>query len=70
MNTINCCKYCVAPKRHIGCHAECQEYLEEKAVFDEMRNKSFRKKETEAAVKGVQWHGKVKHDRRCGKKVI
>lgn len=25
-----CCKDCVAPKRHVGCHADCQEYIDEK----------------------------------------
>lgn len=30
--SIKCCKDCVAPKRHIGCHATCAEYLSEKKV--------------------------------------
>lgn len=30
-SVIKCCHYCVAPKRHPGCHGTCPEYLEEKA---------------------------------------
>lgn len=36
---IKCCKNCVAPKRHIGCHATCAEYLSEKKEHDELRDK-------------------------------
>ena len=70
MNKIECCQYCVAPKRHIGCHAKCPDYLGEKAKHEEKRSKYFHEKEIESAVKGVQWNGKVKHDRRTGKKVV
>lgn len=24
---FNCCKHCVPPKRHVGCHACCKEYI-------------------------------------------
>lgn len=34
---ITCCKKCKPPKRHLGCHAKCQEYLIEKARNDEQR---------------------------------
>lgn len=27
---IKCCKNCVPPKRHLGCHNECTEYIQEK----------------------------------------
>lgn len=30
---IRCCKDCIAPKRHPGCHATCQEYIDEKAKY-------------------------------------
>lgn len=33
-HTIKCCKGCVAPKRHPGCHGHCSEYREEKAEYD------------------------------------
>lgn len=70
MISIKCCKNCVAPKRHLGCHGNCPEYLAEKAAHDESRKKVIQKREIETAVKGVQWTGKVKHDRRIGKKVV
>ena len=34
---IKCCQYCVAPKRHPGCHGHCDEYIKEKATHDEMK---------------------------------
>ena len=35
--TIECCHYCVAPKRYPGCHGKCQEYLEEKAEYEKRK---------------------------------
>jgi len=32
---IKCCKDCVAPKRHPGCHGVCPEYIHEKALWEE-----------------------------------
>ena len=37
--SIHCCKYCVAPKRHQGCHATCKEYNEEKVQLNKDKNK-------------------------------
>lgn len=31
---IYSCHYCVAPKRHPGCHDHCPEYAKEKAKHD------------------------------------
>lgn len=31
---IYSCMYCVAPKRHPGCHGSCPEYLADKAKHD------------------------------------
>ena len=45
--SINCCRYCVAPKRHPGCHGRCTEYLGEKAKHDEERVELNRKKAIE-----------------------
>lgn len=42
---IICCKECVAPKRHHGCHDHCPEYLTEKAKNDERREKEFKANE-------------------------
>ena len=27
--SISCCRGCEAPKRHLGCHSTCPEYLAE-----------------------------------------
>ena len=34
-NTIQCCKHCVAPRRHIGCHGHCDEYITERKELDD-----------------------------------
>lgn len=34
---IKCCEHCVPPKRHPGCHAECQEYKHDKAEYEELK---------------------------------
>ena len=39
---IKCCKSCVAPKRHTGCHAACPEYRQEKESNDKL-NAEIRK---------------------------
>lgn len=36
---ITCCKDCVAPKRHIGCHGTCKDYIREKAADAERKKK-------------------------------
>lgn len=38
--TIKCCLYCVAPKRHPGCHGDCPEYLQEREALDEELKKA------------------------------
>ncbi len=35
--TIECCHYCVAPKRYPGCHGKCPEYLAEKAAYEKRK---------------------------------
>ena len=32
--TIRCCTNCVPPKRHVGCHATCKDYITEKADWE------------------------------------
>lgn len=29
VSQINCCKKCVPPVRHLGCHGTCKSYLKE-----------------------------------------
>lgn len=47
---IHCCKDCVAPKRHPGCHATCKEYIEEKAKYEEQKAKIKEAKENQPYV--------------------
>lgn len=47
---ITCCKDCVAPKRHVGCHADCQEYIDEKKKHDEKKAEIDRKRHTNNAI--------------------
>ena len=42
---IRCCYGCVSPKRHPGCHGECQEYIKEKAEHDEQSAEGYRKRQ-------------------------
>lgn len=39
---IKCCKDCVPPTRHPGCHAECSKYLKEKAKWEEQKSKAHK----------------------------
>lgn len=48
---IKCCRNCVAPKRHVGCHGTCKEYLEEKAAWEDAK-KSSRKDNIYLVYKG------------------
>lgn len=44
---IKCCKECVAPKRHPGCHDRCQEYIKEKTKHNEELVAAYKKKQIE-----------------------
>lgn len=33
----NPCRHCVTPKRHPGCHAECPEYAEWRANYNDVK---------------------------------
>ena len=41
---ITCCKDCVAPKRHLGCHDYCKEYLKEKEEHERQKEASRKEK--------------------------
>lgn len=32
---IQCCRFCGPPKRSVGCHATCENYIQEKKEYDE-----------------------------------
>lgn len=34
---IQCCRYCVPPVRHIGCHGTCEKYKKEKIELEKER---------------------------------
>lgn len=36
---IKCCKDCVPPTRHPGCHGTCEQYKAEKAKWEEEKPK-------------------------------
>ena len=44
---IQCCKTCVPPQRHVGCHATCPEYLEQKRQNEESRKLYIESKKAE-----------------------
>lgn len=33
------CKDCVPPKRHVGCHATCEEYKQDKLKWEEKKKR-------------------------------
>lgn len=41
---IKCCRDCVPPKRHAGCHATCPEYILENKKHAEERESQYRKR--------------------------
>ena len=34
---ITCCKDCTPPKRYVGCHSQCKEYLKEKEEYEKQK---------------------------------
>lgn len=44
---IKCCKGCVAPKRHPGCHGHCPEYIAEKEQYDKEKAVADQKRSIE-----------------------
>ncbi len=45
ISKISCCKDCTPPKRRIGCHGYCEEYIKEKVVLEQIREKERKWKE-------------------------
>lgn len=39
MAKISCCKDCIPPVRHIGCHSTCKQYLKEKEELEILKEK-------------------------------
>ena len=42
---MKCCHFCVAPKRHLGCHGKCSEYKDECAE-NEVKRELVRSEKT------------------------
>ena len=49
---IKCCHHCVAPKRHPGCHGHCQEYITQKAEYEQIKAKHDLKRNVDSAIYG------------------
>ena len=45
MAKIECCHDCRPPKRRIGCHATCPEYIYERAELDKQNAEKARRRE-------------------------
>ena len=58
---IKCCKDCVAPKRHPGCHGVCPEYLYEKALWEEEK-KVIREEHRRNAPRECEKHLNIEDD--------
>lgn len=50
MQYMQCCRDCVAPKRHSGCHGTCKTYKEEKASWEAHKKEIRKQKDKEDAV--------------------
>ena len=46
------CKDCVAPKRHLGCHGECKEYIEFKKGISDLTTTIRKEKELNTLLNG------------------
>ena len=59
---IICCKNCVAPKRHPGCHGHCPEYLSEKTEYEaqkaEIDKRNYIKKGLDAQAAAAVYRAK------------
>ena len=44
---INCCHYCVAPKRHPGCHDSCPDYAAQKAEHEKLKAADAKRRKVE-----------------------
>lgn len=47
---IQCCKWCVPPKRSPYCHGNCPEYIAEKAQYDQRMTEHKKKADIDHAI--------------------
>ena len=45
---ITCCNGCIPPKRYVGCHGVCEEFITQKKEQEEYKEKVKAKKLTES----------------------
>ena len=66
-STIECCHYCVPPKRHTACHGHCPEYLAERAAYEEKKAQADKKQKVKSDIycqkadmvtKAIKKHGR------------
>lgn len=43
---ITCCKNCVPPKRHVGCHSTCETYIKAKEEYKKEKDELDKIKRT------------------------
>lgn len=60
MSRFDCCKNCVAPKRHVGCHSTCEEYIEAKGKYDKIREKMVADQQYRNIATAAQIEGKAR----------
>lgn len=58
MEFFRCCRMCVPPKRHPGCHAGCAEYIADKKVYNEYITAAKQDDKTYREITGVLIHKK------------
>lgn len=51
------CKGCVPPKRHVGCHATCEDYIKESIENDKIKDKK-QKDKLSLNSNGTMFYGK------------
>ena len=59
---ISCCYGCEKPKRHVGCHSTCPEYLEQHKANEELKKK-IRNEQWNYSMNtnGTMWTASTKH---------
>lgn len=55
---IKCCYKCVEPKRHIGCHSTCEDYIKEKAEYEIKKQKQEKPFSYHLNSNGTMYSGK------------
>lgn len=61
---MECCRYCIAPKRHTACWDHCPDYIKERAEYD--KRKAIEDKKS--AVRNGIYMQKVDGARRAARK--